>query len=230
MGDTMMGDTSLDGGTIEMKVAIISDIHGERKKLRQVLESIASHEVDHIYCLGDLFECKISKANIHTFQFSFLDQVVDHDPKLYKRLKNISCIAGNQEERIRSLIPLFQADQDLRYYLTLPQAIELNHARLEHGHQFVNEDNWYPYPRQMKKHLLFFGHTHYSRLFQVRWAGKKWSPEKKTVEFGTPIPLDPARYWAVNVGSITGRHPEWVLYEEELGQITFFRENELVTN
>lgn len=213
-----------------MRVAIISDIHGERKKLRQVLDSIALKQVDHIYCLGDLFECKISKAHVHTFQFSFIDQVFDHDPKLYKRLKNISCIAGNQEERIRSLIPLQLTDADLKYFLTLPQAIELPHARLEHGHQFVNEENWYPYPRQMKKHLLFFGHTHTSGLFQVRWAGKKWSPEKKPFEFGTACTLDPERYWAVNVGSITGSHSEWVLYEEDQQQVTFFREPELATN
>ncbi len=207
-----------------MKIAIISDIHGERRKLRQVLDAIAPHQVDHIYCLGDIFECKISKATIHSFQFSFIDQVVESDPKLYKRLKHISCIAGNQEERIRSLIQFQLADADLRYFLTLPEAIELKDARLEHGHQFVNEQNWAPYPRKMNKRLLFFGHTHESGLYQVRWAGKKWSPEKKEIDFNIPFSLDPSRYWAINVGAVSSRQPEWLLYDEPGSKVTFFRE------
>lgn len=213
-----------------MKIAVISDIHGKRKQLKQVLEQIATHQPDHIYCLGDMVECKISKANLHSFQFSFVDQVLDNDPKLMKRLRHLSCISGNQEERIRSLIPLHLVDQDMRYYLTLPPVIELPFARLEHGHQFLNEKNWYPYPRQMNKRILFYGHTHESGLYQMRWAGKKWFPEKNEFEYGTPIPIDMTKYWAINVGAIASQQPEWVLYEEHEQQITFFRLQDLVTN
>lgn len=207
-----------------MKYAIFSDIHGNRKHLKRVLKAIKAHDVDHCYCLGDVWECKIGKSQTKDFLFAFADQIVDFDAKLVKRLHQVSCIIGNQEERIRLLLPKEETEEELRYFLTLPPAIELKHARLEHGHQFVNDKNWAPYPKRLDKHLLFFGHSHYSSLYQLQWQNKQWQPKQVEIEFGVPIALDLVRYWGINVGAIVSREPEWLLYDEDSSTVTFFRE------
>lgn len=205
--------------------AILADIHGDRKRLKQVLQAISTRQADHVFCLGDIFECKIGKKEVDAFRFAFLDQVVDHDPKLVKRLRYMSSIIGNQEERIRQLIPPGETDEEMRFFLTLPPAIELEHARLEHGHRFVDERDWAPYPRRMTKRFLFFGHTHESGLYRLRLIGKHWKPEKQPIEFGVPYRLEPDKHWAINVGAVVNREPEWLLYEEESHTVTFFRES-----
>ncbi|RNB87777.1 metallophosphoesterase [Brevibacillus fluminis] len=207
-----------------MKYAILSDIHGKRKHLKQVLKAIKAHDVDHIFCLGDIWECKIGKSQVKDFLFAFADQIVDYDPKLAKRLSSVSCIVGNQEERIRHLLPKEETDEELRYFLTLPPVIELTHGRLEHGHLFVNDKNWAPYPKRLDKHLLFFGHSHYSSLYQLQWQNKQWQPKKVDIQFGVPIELDLVRYWGINVGAVVSEEPEWLLYEETSNTVTFFRE------
>ena len=44
-----------------MKIAIISDIHGNLEALKVVLDDIKSRGIDKIYCLGDI----IAKEYIH---------------------------------------------------------------------------------------------------------------------------------------------------------------------
>lgn len=208
-----------------MKYAIISDIHGNRKHLKQVLHAIEEHDVDHIFCLGDILECKVSKTKVKDFSFAFADQIVDFEEKLVKKLHQVSCIIGNQEERIRLLLPKEETEEKLRYFLTLPPAIELKHARLEHGHLFVNEQNWAPYPKRLDKHLLFFGHSHQSALYQLHWLNKKWQPKMVEIAFGVPYDLDLVHYWGINVGAVVSQDPEWLLYDESHNRVTFFRES-----
>ncbi len=42
------------GETVEMKVAVVSDIHGNRQALEAVLEAIDASECEELWCLGDL--------------------------------------------------------------------------------------------------------------------------------------------------------------------------------
>lgn len=212
-------------GADTMKYAILSDIHGNRNHLKQVLKAMKAHDIDHIFCLGDIWECKIGKSQMKGFSFAFADQIVDFDPKLVKKLHRVSCLIGNQEERIRLLLPKEETDEDLRFFLTLPPSIELKSARLEHGHHFINNKNWAPYPNRVDKHLLFFGHSHQSALYQLQWQNKQWLPKQIDIQFGVPYELDLVRYWGINVGAIVSREPEWLLYEEAVNRVTFFRES-----
>jgi predicted phosphodiesterase len=41
-----------------VKYAILADIHRDRKRLKQVLQVISTRQVDHVCCLGDIFECR----------------------------------------------------------------------------------------------------------------------------------------------------------------------------
>ncbi|WP_139490142.1 metallophosphoesterase family protein [Brevibacillus dissolubilis] len=208
-----------------MRLGILSDIHGHRKHLKLVKKAMQQHRVDHIYCLGDIFECKISKKRMSAAeQFTFADSVVDNDPKLYKHLHQMSCIIGNQEERIRQLLPLCEFDGEMTHYLTLPPVIETLDARLEHGHTFLNEQDWRPYPTQMHKHLLFYGHTHESGIYQMNMENDRWIPTPIDFTYGTPVQLSPDIYYAINVGAIVNTRPEWLLYEESSCQITFYQE------
>lgn len=63
------------------KLAFISDIHGNYPALLSVWEDILRHEIDHIYCLGDLvgYYCDINEV------INFI------------RNNNIPCIMGNHD-------------------------------------------------------------------------------------------------------------------------------------
>jgi putative phosphoesterase len=68
----------------EMRVAIISDIHGNRAALDAVLEDVASQRCDALYCLGDL----VGYA-------SFPNEVVDRI-----RQETVPTIMGNYDDGV----------------------------------------------------------------------------------------------------------------------------------
>ncbi|OQP60184.1 hypothetical protein A3860_34460 [Niastella vici] len=67
-----------------MKVAIISDIHGNLPALQAVMEDIGRHQPDDIYCLGDL-------VNFAGWDNEVIDLIRKH---------GITCIQGNHDEGI----------------------------------------------------------------------------------------------------------------------------------
>ena len=76
-----------------MKIAILSDIHGNLPALQVVLADIYSRDIQQIYCLGDLTD------------FAPWDNEVI---ALIRNL-NIPCVLGNHDERIgfdQEVIPL----------------------------------------------------------------------------------------------------------------------------
>lgn len=67
-----------------MKIAVISDIHGNLPALEAVLADIEQHRPDDIYCLGDL-------VNFAGWDNEVIETV---------RVKDITCVQGNHDEGI----------------------------------------------------------------------------------------------------------------------------------
>ncbi len=191
-----------------MKYALIGDIHSNIQDLNAVFNHINSLQCDvTIIGMGDLFECMISKKKAKALQKPLPLSNVQQNPDGFSRLLNFPSIRGNQEERI------MRATQTT-IFNTLPETIQIEGATLIHGHQFRWSKKWIPdYEEFTNESLLFFGHSHDSKLYHKR--------KEIDFVFGQPIFLTKKKY-GINVGSVVD-HREWVLYDTTEKCITFMK-------
>jgi len=210
-----------------MRYALVTDVHGCANHLQSVLSHIAKQpRIDEVFCLGDLFDCKVGKSRLAYFTYRDIWQVVEIDRRLIEWMPATRCIIGNQEERIRELISAEEVPSELAPYLETPKTKDLPFGRLVHGHQFVwherDEWTWHPLWERLKEHLLFYGHNHQNRLFQVNIKGS-FAYEDVPITFGKPMELDPVAYHLINVGDVRRATPSWLLYDEDTSTVTFHR-------
>lgn len=90
-----------------MKIAIISDIHGNYEALKSVIKDINKSTIDHIFCLGD---------------------VIGYGPKPKKIVEyfmqhNIPCILGNHDQAIFDDTKLDSFNKDAHDSITLTKKI-----------------------------------------------------------------------------------------------------------
>jgi putative phosphoesterase len=147
-----------------MKIAIISDIHGNLLALNEVLNDIKDKNINQIYCLGDLVDFAPWSNEVISFF-----------------IKNkIPCLLGNHDERIALDLPLEHKEWlgNLPYQLELVfktgnsfKKILLVHASLETNDQYVYETDdkqkMYSYLKDKNIDALVMGHTHQSYIQQV---------------------------------------------------------------
>ena len=75
-----------------MRVALLSDVHGNRHAFEAVLESVAAHDVDELWCLGDLVGYGAEPDACVDLAREHLDR----------------CLGGNHDFAVRGDLPLEQ--------------------------------------------------------------------------------------------------------------------------
>lgn len=190
-----------------MKYAILGDLHSSVKDTKAVLQQISDMEVDEIYGLGDLYECKIGKKKALKLSNIPVDDAAVLSKK-FEKLLTFPSIRGNQEERITKVT----GDEK---YVSYPEKIEIDKGLLIHGHQFKWSEDWEPIFTNFNEPLIFFGHSHESAIY------KKNGAINKKFKFGEEIHL-PNRQLFINVGSVVNNR-EWCLYDSSNYSITFMK-------
>ncbi len=204
-----------------MKIAIISDIHGNLEALNAVLSKIDSLTVQTIYCLGD---------------------IVGYGPNPNEcveliRSRNISSIAGNHDKAVTEELSIESFSQMARAGVLWTQSViteenknflkNLPYSIQEHNILFVHSSPDYPEefryllsPEDARESfdyfsnlLCFVGHTHRPVVFCEDTRTLEITPEKKFI---------------VNVGSVgQPRDGNWnacfVLLDTELYTLDFVR-------
>ncbi|SMC21734.1 Predicted phosphodiesterase [Desulfacinum hydrothermale DSM 13146] len=189
-----------------MKIALLSDIHGNLEALRRVLEDAATQAPDRMICLGDAIGYGPEP-----------DQVV----RVLTR-KGIPTLLGNHElatirpeirdwfnpsarrslERTLELL----SPQVLELLHTWPQVLERDNALFVHGcppdsitrYLFEVSDEDFPHLFETYPHrLCFVGHTHV-----LRWISWDGTDLERGVPGPQPLKLLPERRYIVNVGSV----------------------------
>ena len=192
-----------------MKIAVISDIHGNMQALETVLADIENEKCDKIFCLGDL-----AMAGPQT------KEAIERIKKLYEEGK-LELIQGNTDEMIANeevFIPLVKEKfpvmgnalendvkiipQELKQFLgNLPKQKELEiegvKVLLVHGSPRKNDENITPdlsieQVEQMLEvvnaDLIFCGHTHVPCGYQTNTkqtvvndgsVGRPFTPDTK---------------------------------------------------
>ena len=108
-----------------MKIAIISDIHGNLEALKAIFEDINKKHVDKIICLGDIIAKGIHSKECIKLIKEKCDIVIQGNTDEYfaKKHKNIEKLPEQEQKRIKwnqSLI----TEEDRNYLLNLPFSYE----------------------------------------------------------------------------------------------------------
>jgi predicted phosphodiesterase len=190
-----------------MKIAIISDIHGNLDAFRQVLEDIKASGVDTVVCLGD-----------NVGYGPEPEQVIRQVREL-----NIPCVMGNHElavldsEHLNWFNPAARislqktmtllSEESFNYIRGMKSSLVIYESRFVHGfppdsmkiYLFqASKDTLDQTFKQMKERLCFVGHTHELNL--IGFDGKI----SQYISLGkeTVIHLHKDRKYIVNVGSV----------------------------
>lgn len=162
-----------------MKVAIISDIHGNFQALESVLDDMKSNHVEKVFCLGDLAMAGpqprliielISKKNDWTVIQGNTDKMIaDFSPEIMQNVKNVFPIMANALAD-----DVYFIEDEMKDYLrNLPAQKELTvegvNVLLVHGSPRRNNEDILP-DLPIKKveemiestdaDVIFCGHTH----------------------------------------------------------------------
>jgi predicted phosphodiesterase len=164
-----------------MRIAILSDIHGNLPALQSVLKDVATRECDKIYCLGDVIGYG-PQPNECLAEVKKLDGCVlgNHDYGALIDPEGFSTAAEQAIFWTRNAIETQGTTGEIRdrlnYLLKLPRFLREENAIFVHG-SVRNPLNEYVFPedvhnrRKMEKlfsmipNICFQGHTHVPGVF-----------------------------------------------------------------
>lgn len=157
-----------------MKIAIISDIHGNYPALKAVLDDIEKENADKIYCLGDLvgYYCMINEVidTIRNKQIQTLlgnhDYALSYNAGVIDRSKTCTRILSRQRNGITKT--------NIEYLKTLERSLSFEMGKMSffcvHGgladpiDEYINAiDESYFSNYNFQKDALISGHTHIPR-------------------------------------------------------------------
>ncbi|WP_028323104.1 metallophosphoesterase family protein [Desulfatirhabdium butyrativorans] len=207
-----------------MRLAIVSDIHGNLEAFEAVLEDIAAQKADRTICLGDSIGYGPDPESVVRLL----------------RLHGIESVMGNHELGIRDarILEWFNpraraslewtatklSADSLSFLATLPKAIVLEKMRFVHGfppesplvYLFqIPDSSLSKVLERMDKQICFIGHTHVLRL--AIWGPHAYDKRRLTAE---TVGIPPECKAIVNVGSVGqprdgDRRAKYVLFDTQ---------------
>ncbi len=189
-----------------MKIAILSDIHGNLEAFERVLEDMDKQKPDTVYCLGDSVGYGPEPERVvQLLRERGIPQVAgNHELAMVRRAERLwfNPTAREALERSRKLV----SKDTLKYMKTLPMSINELGCYFVHGfppdsartYLFELEDDVLPKTFEfLGERICFVGHTH--ELAQVEFDGRR--VRRTLLTDGVYELLDHCRY-IVNVGSV----------------------------
>lgn len=205
-----------------MKLAIISDVHGNMEALTQVLLDISACQVTDIFCLGDMIGygpdpeavvSKIRKRNIPS--------VLGNHELAFKSRSHLNWFNPPARESLTKTFKLL-SNESLEFIKGLPGSQTVQHCRFVHGFPpdavstylfAVSDEKIVNVFEKIDETCCFVGHTHLIEL--VRVSGRN-VVRKPLVQGVTP--LDSRYRYIINVGSVgqprdETRKAKYVVYD-----------------
>lgn len=189
-----------------MRLAVISDIHGNYQALKAILADIAEAGVDEILSLGDNIgygpepeKVIINMKKNHIFSVLGNHELALNNDNYFQRL---NWPTRDSLEISRKLMSLESID----FCKSLPSFLIRHDARFVHGSppESVTAYLWNPAPTKLEKifalyteKMCFFGHTH----ILARYIAYDKKYYKEDVAIGTMQLVEDSRY-IINPGSV----------------------------
>jgi predicted phosphodiesterase len=190
-----------------MKIAIISDIHGNLDAFGQVLNDIDTSGIDAVVCLGD-------NVGYGPEPDQVVRQVIN---------RNIPCVMGNHERAVSDSAHLdwfnsvarkslqktmtMLSEESINYIRGMKSSLVMYKSRFVHGFPPDSTDIYlFQVPahtlnqtlKNMKERLCFVGHTHELKL--IDFDGKE--SQRIPLKQGIVKKLHNDRKYIINVGSV----------------------------
>ena len=211
-----------------MRIAVLSDIHGNLEAFRVVLDDIQTRNIDKIVSLGDLIDYgpdseiiiqEHIRLNISAIQGNHENALINKN-----LLKSFSSVAYDSMKITRKLL----SSESRKYIRTLPLFLSFDKMRFVHA---LPPDSVSQYIDQVPPHILgyvfesypepicFVGHTH--RLGIYEYTENKVNfcrPSKKYND------LNAAHRYIFNVGSVgqprdRDKHAKYIIYDNTINSI-----------
>lgn len=169
-----------------MKIAILSDIHGNLFALNAVLEDISKNNIDEIFCLGDLAMAgpepnqtiNFVKAKDWVIVQGNTDKMIaEYSLEVYNSVKSGAPIMANALENDVNII----SDENKAFLKSLPEKLSIERdgvkILLVHGSPRRNNENIFPDLTQdqieeivnnVDENIVFCGHTHIPCGYQTQ--------------------------------------------------------------
>ena len=187
-----------------MKIAVISDIHGNLEALTAVLRDIESRQVEGIHCLGDVigYGCdpqaclKLVEENCDT------KLIGNHEYMLLGRSSVEQCNPSAQESFKWTQNELTDFDMALIEKYEIQRKIDdvlFVHAstyKPEEWHYIVNREQAGRAFNNLDESVCFFGHSHLPTIFL------EMPHELPRIKTGHDFLMDPDQRYLINVGSV----------------------------
>lgn len=207
-----------------LKLAIVSDIHGNHDAFQQVLEDIDMQQVDQIVCLGDCVGygpepeqviAEVRKRQISTVMGNHELALIDD-----KQLNWFNPLACQSLRKTRKML----SAESMDFILRLPSSLIMAGAYCVHGYP-PDSARTYLFQKSirdlaetfdtMNETICFVGHTH--NLDLIRFDGRR--VDHLPLDPGT-VELDPGRKYIVNIGSVGqprdgNNNAKYVVWEPE---------------
>jgi diadenosine tetraphosphatase ApaH/serine/threonine PP2A family protein phosphatase len=182
-----------------MKLALISDIHGNLEALVSVFE-----HVDKIHCLGDVIgygsdpigcldlvcnNCDIMLMGNHEYAALGLDDTSDYNPVAKKATVWTIDQLSDRERGLIEKLDMVQAIDDMLLVHASP-------VEPEQWHYILTPEAALKAFVEMKQNICFFGHTHVPQIYSER------EEDIPRMQAGHDIWTDEENRYLINVGSV----------------------------
>ena len=194
------------GGNHTMKIAVLSDIHGNLEALQTVLAEIHTLGLDKVVCLGDnigygpdspavmdlLAEHQIASVlGNHEMAVKNRASLEWFNPMAQKALEiTLSQLSGPAVAKICKL-PFFLVKHGLRFVHGVPPANVFLYLFQVPEKKLIQKLN------RLREHICFVGHTH--NLGIISWDGDRLSKDKPGPGI---VQLDQNKKYIINAGSV----------------------------
>ncbi len=213
-----------------MKLALISDIHGNLEAFTAVLEDIEKQSTDRIHCLGDVVgygsepdaclqlvadTCEIKLMGNHEHVILRLDQ-----PDNYTHVARVSADWTREQlnDRALSIIAKYRIDHhDDEFYL-----VHASPDQPDRWHYVLTPEEAAGAFVKLNERLCFYGHSHVPMIFTESPGAM---PRRRVGHTFLP---DPDSRYLINVGSVgqpRDNDPRacYVIYDTDEGDVTYCR-------
>lgn len=189
-----------------MRIAVISDIHGNMEALTAVLDDIDTSAVDDIVCLGDIIGYGPQPREvIACLKKNRIPSVLGNHELAVLNEAQIAYFNPHAKISIKKTISLL-TDDDKAFILSMPFYLKKSGCRFVHGfppesattYLFqVTTEKLISYFERFTDNICFVGHTH--QLEIISFNGH--DVERAGLRKGT-VALEKEKRYIINVGSV----------------------------